>query len=295
MEKEKGLFLRFRGEAALLITAMFWGYGFVATAQSLVGLTPYQLIFLRFLIGSIFLVGIFFKKTMSLKKEIIKKGFIVGFFLFFGFVLQTWGIRYTTPSRNAFLTSVNVVIVPIISFFIFKRKIDRNEAIGAIISLLGIGILTLKLGGEINIGDLLTLGCAVVFAFQIFYTAIFMKGENPIDMTIVQIITCTILSGLMILVEGEPLLMPKGNVIGSLLFLGLISTALSTILQMYGQKYTTETRASIFMSMEALWGTVFSVLVIGEPVTLRLLLGGGIIFIAILISELKPLSKKLVK
>lgn len=283
---------RFKGEAALLVTAMFWGYGFVATAIALESFSTYQLLFFRFLIASVFLIIFFFRKVRSIRMDIIRKGALTGSFLFFGFVLQTIGINYTTPSRNAFLTSVNVVIVPIIAYFIFRRRLDLNEVVGAVLSLVGIGILTLELGGAVNIGDLLTLGCAVVFAFQIFYTGLFMKGQDPIEMTIVQIFTCTLLSGAFLLFSGDPAPVIKEGTLQSLFYLGLISTCVSTILQMYGQKYTSETRASIFMSMEALWGTVFSVIFIGEPMTLRLILGGAVIFTAILISEIKPWRRK---
>lgn len=287
----KSNFERFKGELALLITAMFWGYGFVATSKSLAGFSPYQLLFFRFLIGSLVLALFFFKNFKNLKWPIIKKGAFVGIFFFLGFVFQTVGIQYTTPSRNAFLTSVNVIIVPIISYFIFKRKIDFNEGLGAFLSLLGIGFLTLQLGGKINIGDILTLICAVFFALQIFYTAIYIKGENPIDMTIVQVVTCTILSLIFTLFEGKKIVFPKGEVLSSIIFLGIVSTVIATILQMYGQKYTTETRASIFMSLEAFWGTIFSIIILGELVTFRLVIGGAIILSAILISELKPFKK----
>lgn len=279
---------KYKGEIALIVTAIFWGYGFVATADAIKTLTPYQLIFARFLLASVLFAVIFFKKILRIKPSLWKKGSVVGALLFLGFVLQTVGIKYTTPSKNAFLTSVNVIIVPIISMFIFKRKTDRNEVLGAITALLGIGILTLRTDGSVNIGDILTLLCAVAFAFQIFYTAIFMKGEDPIEMTIVQIFTCTVLSGIAFFMEGAPMVTPDKGAVLSILFLAFISTGLSTVLQMVGQKYTTETRASIFMSTECLWGTLFSVMVAGEAVTLRMLLGGLFIFAGVILSEIKP-------
>ena len=98
--------------------------GFVGTKLSLDGgLTPLQLITIRFLIASIFINLIFYKRIKeNISKEAIKCGAILGAFLFIAFVVQTIGLVYTTPSKNAFLTAVNVVIVPFIGFFIYRRK-----------------------------------------------------------------------------------------------------------------------------------------------------------------------------
>ena len=106
---------------------MYGGWGFVGTKLSLDGgLTPLQLITIRFLIASIFINLIFYKRIKeNISKEAIKCGAILGAFLFIAFVVQTIGLVYTTPSKNAFLTAVNVVIVPFIGFFIYRRKLDR--------------------------------------------------------------------------------------------------------------------------------------------------------------------------
>ena len=105
---------------------------------------------------------------------------MLGLFLYGAFALQTVGLQYTTPSKNAFLTAVNVIVVPFISFVIFKRKFDRYELMGAVLAMTGVGAISLQLNGGVNIGDVLTLGCAVLFAFQIFYTSVYVQKEDPI-------------------------------------------------------------------------------------------------------------------
>ena len=143
---------KYIGEIGLFLTAIVWGMGFVGTKLSLDGgLTPLQLITIRFLIASIFINLIFYKRIKeNISKEAIKCGAILGAFLFIAFVVQTIGLVYTTPSKNAFLTAVNVVIVPFIGFFIYRRKLDRIGVISSLLTL-SIGILSLEKDLSINI------------------------------------------------------------------------------------------------------------------------------------------------
>ncbi|KAF5078677.1 EamA-like transporter family protein [anaerobic digester metagenome] len=279
------------GEIILLLTAIIWGYGFVAVANSLDSLTPLQLLFLRFSIASLILAGVFHKRVPQLKKRTIHRGIILGTLFFIGFVLQTFGMKYTTPSKNAFLTGVNVIIVPIIAYFLYKRKLARQEVFGAVLSIIGIGLLTLRTDGQVNIGDLLTLGCAVAFAFHIFYTTLYMEKEHPADIAIIQTVTCMVLSGLAAAAEGTPFAPFNQSGLVSVLYLAVFSTSLTTLLQAYGQKYTSETRSAILLSTESLWGTLFSFLFLNETMTVRLIAGGLIIFSAILLAEIKPAKK----
>lgn len=279
---------RIPGELILLLTAIIWGYGFVAVANSLDRLTPMQLLLLRFGIASLILVIVFNKNVRALKKTTLKKGVILGVLFFIGFVLQTFGMKYTTPSKNAFLTGVNVILVPLIAYFLFKRRLTRQEVIGAILSVIGIGLLTLRTDGQVNIGDLLTLGCAVAFAFHIFYTTLFMADESPVDIAIIQTVTSMVLAALAVAAEGAPMVSPDRNSLMSVLYLAIFSTTLTTLLQAYGQKYTSETRSAILLSTESLWGTFFSFVFLGEALTFRLIAGGLIIFAAILLAQIKP-------
>lgn len=286
---------RLPGELYLLLTAIIWGYGFVAVANSLEQFTPFQLLFTRFFTASVFLLVIFHKRLPRLKKRTMKKGAILGVSYFAGFALQTVGMMYTTASKSAFLTGLNVIIVPIISYFLFKRKLTKQEGIGAVLALVGMGILTVRLDGTVNIGDLLTIGCAVAFAAQIFLTTLYMEHENAIDITITQIVSCTLIAGAAALLEGAPLSTPEPNALLSVLYLALFSTAITTVMQSHGQKSTSETRSAILLSTESLWGTFFAVLFLGDALTAKIIIGGLTIFGAILLSELKPKTNSVIE
>lgn len=285
---------KYIGELGLAVVAIIWGSGFVASAVSLEHFTPYQILAIRFLIGIILLSLVFFKKLKNIKKSTIIRGSIIGVFLYLAFALQTVGLVYTTPSKNAFLTAVNVVIVPFIAFFIFKRKMDKFELFGALLAIIGIGVLSLKLSGGVNLGDFLTLLCAVAFAFHIFYTAQFVKNEDPVLLTVVQMAAATVLGIIVVLFKGETNFVANGEGVSAVLYLGVFSTTIAFLLQTVAQKYTTETKAAIILSTEAFWGMIFSVIILSEVLTAKMALGATLILAAIIISEtkLKFLKKK---
>ncbi|GLC90367.1 DMT family transporter [Lysinibacillus piscis] len=285
---------KYIGELGLTIVAIIWGSGFVASAVSLEHYTPYQILAIRFLIGVILLSIIFFKRIKQIKKSTIIKGAVIGIFLYLAFALQTVGLVYTTPSKNAFLTAVNVVIVPFIALLIFKRKIDKFELFGAILAITGIGVLSLKLSGGVNFGDFLTLLCAVGFAFHIFCTAQFVKDEDPVLLTVVQMMTASILGLIVILFKGEMNFTVNFEGGSAVLYLGVFSTTIAFLLQTVAQKFTTETNAAIILSTEAFWGMIFSVIILSEVLTVKMIIGAVLILVAIIVSEtkLKFLKKK---
>lgn len=291
------LMRKYIGEIGLIITAIIWGSGFVASAVSLEHYTPYQILAARFLIGVIILCIIFYKKLKNIKKSTLIKGSILGLFLYVAFVLQTVGLQYTTPSKNAFLTAVNVVIVPFIGFLLYKRKIDMFELVGAVTALIGVAVLSLKLSSEINIGDLLTLCCAVGFAFHIFYTAKFVKDEDAVLLTIVQMITAAVISWIVVLFKGETSFTLESEGLLPLIYLGIFSTTIAYLLQTVAQKFITETKAAIILSTEAFWGMAFSVAILSEIMTTKMMIGAVLILGAIIISETKFsfLKKKEIK
>lgn len=278
---------KYIGEIGLIITAIIWGSGFVASAMSLDHYSPYQILAGRFLIGVLILCVLFHKKFKHIKKSTVVKGTILGLILYIAFVLQTVGLQYTTPSKNAFLTAVNVVIVPFIGFLLYKRKIDLFELGGAVIALVGVAVLSLQLSAEINVGDLLTLCCAVGFAFHIFYTAKFVKNEDAVLLTIVQMAVAAMISWIVVGFKGETSFSLEAEGLLPLVYLGIFSTTIAYLLQTVAQKYITETKAAIILSTEALWGTVFSVIILSEVMTTKMIIGAVLILVAIIISETK--------
>ncbi|GKV54993.1 transporter [Sporosarcina sp. NCCP-2222] len=278
---------KYIGEIGLLLTAIIWGSGFVGSAMALESYTPYQILAGRFLIGVIILGIVFLPKLKKISKSVLWKGAVLGVFLYIAFALQTVGLQYTTPSKNAFLTAVNVVIVPFIGLLIYKRKLDLFEVGGAVLAMLGVAVLSLQLSADINIGDFLSLCCAIGFAFHIFYTSQFVKKEDAIHLTIVQMGTAAIIGFVVVLSRGETSFDMQPEALTSLLYLGIFSTTIAFLLQTVAQKFISETKAAIILSTESFWGMVFSVILLGEILTLRMGIGAILILAAIILSETK--------
>ena len=264
---------KYIGEIGLIITAIIWGSGFVGSAVALEYYTPYQILAGRFLIGVLILGIVFNKRLKTIKKSTLIKGSILGVFLYIAFVLQTVGLQYTTPSKNAFLTAINVVIVPFIGFIIYKKKIDIFELGGAFMAMIGVAVLSLKFSSEINIGDLLTLCCAFAFAFHIFYTSKFVKDEDPIQLTIIQMMAAAVIGFVVVLFKGETTFSMQTEGLIPLLYLAVFSTTIAFLLQTIAQKYITETKAAIILATESFWGMAFSVAILSEVMTGKMAIG----------------------
>lgn len=279
---------KYIGEIGLLVTAVIWGTGFPVSSIALDYFSPYQILAGRFVIGAVLLGVLFYKKLLNLSKSVLLKGGLLGVFLYGAFAFQTVGLQFTTPSNNAFLTAVNVLIVPFIAFVLYRRKVSPFELIGAVLAMAGIALLSLNGTLSINPGDVLSLMCAVFFAFHIFYTGQFVRNEDAITLTLVQMTVAAVIAWIVIAVKGEAVLPITTTSATSLLYLGVFSTTLAFLLQTVAQKHVSETKAAILLSMESLWGMIFSILMLREIVTGQMIIGAALILLAILLAETKP-------
>ena len=265
--------------AGLILVTVIWGGGFVASDMALDSLSPFQIMTIRFLLASVLMGGISIRNLKGIKKEEVTAGVFMGAALFIGFSLQIIGLQYTTPSKNAFLTATNVVIVPFIAFLICRKKVGFRGIIGAVLAIAGVGLLSLGLG------DGLTLICAVGFAFQIFLTSIFVKKYRASVLNFIQMCTAGVLSLVFMIASGQVHFQVAAKGWWSVLYLGIISTTVCYLLQTACQKYVDETKAAIILSMESVFGTLFSVMILHESITLRMILGCIIILAAVILAN----------
>ncbi len=281
-----------RFELLLLFTAFIWGVGFPATKIAVnTGFQTFTILSGRFVIASILLAILFRKNLKRIDKKHIRYGLVGGVLLFLGFVFQTYGIMYTVPSKNAFITQMMVILVPFLTWMVYKKKPDKFAFIGAFIALFGGLVLTYdsSIGGGLNRGDVLTFGCALMVATHIVFSSHIAKKEStdPIAFTLVQFFIAAVLSlGLAILLEDVP---RETSVIDwwPLIFMGVLNTAFGFTIQTYTHRYSTPTKSSIIVSTEAVFASAASVMMIGEPVTFQMVIGGLFVFIAVITVETK--------
>ncbi len=270
----------------LVTVTIIWGGGFVASDMALESLRPFQIMAIRFLMASVLMGAASIRELKGINFKELQAGILMGTALFVGFAFQIVGLQYTTPSKNAFLTALNVVMVPFISFILLRKKISRKSIAGAAMAIVGVGLLSLEKNMSLSMGDALTLVCAVGFAFQIFFTSEFVKKYRAVVLNFIQMLTAVLLSAACLFLFGETNfhVTPQGWL--SVLYLGVVSTALCYLLQTASQKYVDETKSAIILSMESVFGTLFSILILHEQVTLRMVCGCIIILAAVIVSNL---------
>lgn len=283
---------KYLGILGLITVTVIWGGGFVASDIALESLTPFQIMAIRFLIAAVIMTGLGAKQIKTITKEEVRCGCLLGTALFAAFALQIIGLQYTTASKNAFLTATNVVFVPFIALVIYKKKIAAKSLIGAAMAIVGAGVLSLQSDFSIGLGDVLTLFCAVGFAFQIFLTGEYVGKIRPTVLNFLQMTAAFVLSAAGCVLSGGFDFHPTTRSILAVLYLGVVSTSITYLLQTVSQKYVDETKAAIILSMEAVFGTVFSVILLGESVTTRMIIGSALILGAVLVSELQFPKKK---
>lgn len=276
----------------LVIVTVIWGGGFVASEMALESMEPFQIMMIRFLLAAVLMGIISMKALKGMKKREIRAGVLMGIALFFAFALQTVGLQYTTPSKNAFLTALNVVMVPFIAYLILKKKIGIKGIIGAAMSVAGVALLSLRGDFSLGLGDGLTLLCAIGFAFQIFLTSEFVKKYRATVLNFVQMATAFGLSLVSLFFFGETNFQVTAKGWLSVLYLAIISTTLCYLLQTACQKYVDETKAAIILSMESVFGTLFSVIILHEIITLRMVVGCVVILAAVIISNLSDTKEE---
>ncbi|NCB70812.1 MAG: EamA family transporter, partial [Clostridia bacterium] len=181
-------------DLGLLLVALLWGAGFLFTKRGLDYITPLWMMSMRFVGATIIMSIVFYKNFRKISKSDLKAGLIIGIFLYIAFATQTIGLQYTSISNQAFLTATNVVFVPFLVWVVYKKAPDKFAFIGAALATVGIGLITLKEGLHLNVGDMWTLACAVFFAGHIVSIGFFAKDKDPIALTIVQFAVAAVLS-----------------------------------------------------------------------------------------------------
>ena len=272
-------------DLGLLLVALLWGAGFLFTKRGLDYITPLWMMSMRFVGATIIMSIVFYKNFRKISKSDLKAGLIIGIFLYIAFATQTIGLQYTSISNQAFLTATNVVFVPFLVWVVYKKAPDKFAFIGAALATVGIGLITLKEGLHLNVGDMWTLACAVFFAGHIVSIGFFAKDKDPIALTIVQFAVAAVLS-LVSALMMEPLPAKIGSeAMVAVGYMVLASTLLAFLLQNICQKYTPSTHASLILSLESVFGTLVAVIFEGEMFNLQMAFGCITVFAAILLIE----------
>ncbi len=274
----------------LFLAAIIWGSAFVVVKESVNSIPTNWLLFMRFGIAALFLSAVFWKRLKKIDEKHIMGSLWVAVTLYIAYIWQTVAIKYTSPGKNAFITAAYCVIVPFLMWLFYKHKPDKFNITAAIICIIGIGLTAVNPSEltNINKGDWLTLVCALFFALQIIAIERAVKNCDPVVITILQFAFGAIfaLIGALTL-EQPPTEFGKSEILCTL-YLGIMSSGVATLFQIVGQKLAkSQASAAIILSLESVFGVLFSVLFGYEKPTLLMIIGFILIFAAVVISETK--------
>lgn len=287
----------------LLLTAAIWGLAFVAQKVGAEHVGAFTYNGIRFALGSISLIPLILflnkKKGENEKtknndgdslKLTIKAGIIAGCALFIATSLQQMGVMGTTAGKAGFITGLYMVIVPILGLFL-KQKVNKSTWIGIVIAIIGLYLLSINEDFSISNGDLLVLIGSVGWAIHILLIDNFTKKIDPLKLSSVQFATCSILSLVMAIIFEDINMVGISGAMVSILYGGLLSVGVAYTLQVVAQKNAKPSHAAILLSMESVFGALGGAMFLGERIGARGLVGCILIFIAIIISQLKPSEK----
>lgn len=282
--------------AMLFVVAFIWGSGFIATQIALdANFSSAFIMVCRFTIASLILLLLFNKKLKDINKDDIRGGSIAGVFLFMSFTFQTYGLMYTSPSSNAFLTATNVVLVPFFSWALFKTRPQTKVFVSAIMCLIGVSILSVDFNeglSSFGLGEILTLCGAVSFACHTMALGKYSKTMDINKLVFLQLLTASILSLMLFLLVDRDVsqFVPVKSHL-AIFYLAIFSTCIAYFLQTASQRYVSESTTAVIISTESLFASFLSVMLGFEVMTYNLILGGILILLSVVIAEV-DFSKK---
>ncbi len=272
---------------ALFSAALIWGSSFFIVKNTVDIFPTNFLLAIRFTIGCLLLCVLFPKKLTQLNRTCLWQGIVLGLLIFAAYCIQTIGLTDTTPGKNAFLTAAYCILVPFLYWITDKRRPDLYNFSAAFLCLTGIGLVSFDGSFSMRFGDAMTLVSALFFAAHIVAGARFGGKSDPILLTILQFGVAAVCSWVLgFTTETFPKEIPLNAVLG-LLYLAVFATTIALLLQNIGLKYADPTSGAILLSLESVFGVLFSMLFYQERLTLRLGAGFLLIFIAVILSETK--------
>ena len=284
----------------LLGCSVIWGSAFVAQSAAMdYGMAPFAFTAVRMLVGAVCLMPFIFLRrkaaipaTKAGKIRLVRSGVLVGLTVAVASWLQQLGLQYTTAGKGAFLTALYILLVPIVGAAFFHRRTGLWTWLCLLIGGTGLYFLSVTEAFTLEKGDALVILCALVFTLQILLVDKYAPDFDALTLCSIEFLTAGLLSFLpMALFEGFGF-ENMGAALWCILYCGVFSCGIAYWLQIVGQRHLPPALASLIMSFESMFGALFGALLLHERMTSRELLGCGIIFVALILSQIVPQQRK---
>lgn len=264
-----------------------WGTSFVILKNTLESISTLYILAVRFTGAAVIMAAVGAREWKTADRKYLVGGALMGVCMFLAYVFQTYGLVYTTPGKNAFLTTTYCVIVPFLYWALRGRRPDKYNVVAAVLCVIGVGLISLDAGMSVNIGDVLTVICGLFYALHIIVSAKYVRGRSVVLLTAVQFAAAAVLSWISAVIFAPAPSGAPASAWLSVAYLCVMCTAVCFGLQAFGQKYTPPSQTAVIMTLESVFGAAISILFFNEQLTLKLFFGFLAVFIAVLISETK--------
>lgn len=291
---------KLKGIFSLLLATVIWGGAFVAQSagMELIGPMTFQAVRSAMAVAALVIftalmelrsLGSYFKKWAD--PQLWKVGLLCGLALFVATALQQVALQFTDAGKAGFLTAMYIVMVPILGIFL-RRKPGKNAIIGVGIAVVGMYLLCCAGVSQINMGDVMLLGCAVAFAVQITLVDRFAAQVDTLRLNCIQALVVSVISAIWMLFTEEVRFDTIAACWLPLGYAGVLSMGAAYSLQIVGQKHMEPTAASMIMSLESVFAVVFGALLLHERMSLYESLGCVLVFAAVILSQLPDKKKR---
>ena len=270
---------------ALLSVSAAWGMAFVVMKDAIERQSVNNFLFTRFLLAVIVMVALKPSVIKKFNRDLLLRASAAGIFLGLGYIFQTLGLARTGAAITGFVTGLYVVFTPLLAYFFLKERITKLIWFCVAIATVGLGLLSIR-GFSVGFGEMLVLASAFFFGAHIIALGKWSSGRDVYAMTIVQLATCAVLSGLASIPDGYSA-PPDNGVWGVVIFTAVICTAVAFVVQTWSQAHMTTTKVAVILTMEVVFAAVFAMIFGGERLTLQATLGGIMVLIAMFMIVVK--------
>jgi len=274
----------------LLAATLVWGATFIVIKAALADASPLVFNAVRMVLAAVLLLVIFRHRLRSMTVGVWLAGFTIGTLMWLGYEFQTDGLLYTSASKSAFLTGVSVVLVPMLLALFWRGHVNRYTLGGVMAACVGLYLLCIPAGqglslASLNRGDILTLGCAVAFAFQIIAVGRSAQHYDFAHLVTIEIAVCAAWMLISIPFERHAYLRLTPRLLAALAITSIVGTVGCFIVQAWAQRFTPPTHTALIFSLEPVFAGLTSFAVLGERLGGRPIVGAALILAGVLASE----------
>lgn len=296
----------FSGIIMLTMCSLIWGTAFIAQSVGAEYLEPLTFNCARSILAALFLLPCFLifdklaGKPLSLwgtedaatRQKLLRGGVICGVALAIASLFQQIGMAHTTVGKAGFITSLYIVIVPILGMLFFKNKVNILQWISVVIATVGMYFICINEAFTINKGDMFILTCAFCFTIHILCIENVISGLDGVRLSFIQLFVCALINGVLMFIFETPSWKNLSLSWEAVAYAGIMSSGVAYTLQIIGQKHVSSVIASMLMSLESVFAMLSGWLLLGQVLTTRELWGCALVFVAIILAQVPMPAKK---